>query len=175
MNAARRELALVLGHLGVPVDLDTFSKRFNIQKKIYLSQIAGVDLGYRFSWYLRGPYSTSLTDDAFTLKDEISEGLADHEEYQLHEAVTEALDQASKIWERPGDVVISDDDWLELLASLHYLRHIAYRPPGAKRDFDEVFTLLVQSKPKFKNREDSARRAWQRLHDFGLVQAKTLN
>jgi uncharacterized protein YwgA len=174
MNAARRELALVLDQLDVPIDLDTFSKRFNVQKKIYLAQIAGVDLGYRFSWYLRGPYSTTLTEDAFTLKDEIAEGIADHLDYQLLDDVAESLDEAKKLWERPPDVGVSDDLWLELLASLHYLRHIAYRPPGAKREFDDVFTLLVKSKPQFKDRKEPARRAWKRLQDFGLVQAKTL-
>jgi len=175
MNAARRELALVLDHLGVSVDLGTFSKRFNIQKKIYLAQITGIDLGYRFSWYLRGPYSTNLTEDAFALKDEIAEGVADHEDYQLLDEVTEVLDRAKELWEKPREPAISDDDWLELLASLHYLRHIAYRPPGAKRDFDEVFTLLVKSKPQLTNKKLPARRAWKRLDEFGLVQAKTLN
>jgi uncharacterized protein YwgA len=175
VNAARRELALVLNDLGVPFDLGTFSQRFNIQKKIYLAQIAGVDLGYRFSWYLRGPYSTGLTEDAFALKDEIAEGVADHEDYELLEDVSHALDKAEELWARPTDVKVSDDDWLELLASLHYLRHIAYRPPGASRDFDEAFTLLVRSKPLFRNKKEPARRAWKRLDEFGLVQAKTLN
>jgi len=175
MNAARRELALVFDHLGVPVDLGTFSKRFNIQKKIYLAQIAGVDLGYRFSWYLKGPYATTLTEDAFALKDEIADGVADHEDYQLLDEVAAALDSAKKLWEKPPEPPVSDDHWLELLASLHYLRHIAYRPPGAKRDFDDVFTLLVKSKPQFKKMKIPARRAWERLDEFGLVQAKTLN
>lgn len=175
MNAARRELALVLDHLGVPIDLGTFSKRFNVQKKIYLVQIAGVDLGYRFSWYLHGPYSTRVTEDAFALKDEIAEGLADHESFQLLDEVTNALDRAKELWKTPSDVIISDDDWLELLASLHYLRHIAYRPPNTNRGFDEVFVLLVKSKPKFRTKREVARRAWKRLDDFGLVKAKTLN
>jgi len=174
MNAARKELALILEHLTVPIDLQTFSNRLNVQKKVYLAQIAGTDLGYRFGWYIRGPYSTDLTQDAFTLKDEIASGEADHKAFQLAPKVTKALDTAKKIWDSPPKST-DNDDWLELLASLHYLKHIAYRPHGAKRDFDEVFELLIQSKPQFKKRKEEARAAWKRLDDFGLVRAKTLS
>jgi hypothetical protein len=62
----------------------------------------------------------------------------------------------------------------ELLASLHYLRHIAYRPPGANREFNDVFVLLIQSKPKYADRKEDAHLAWKRLDQFGLVKAKTL-
>lgn len=174
MNAARIELALVLDYLEVPIDLGTFSKRFNIQKKVYLAQIAGADLGYRFGWYLRGPYSKSLTEDAFTLKDEVAEGDADYRAYRLDRAATQGLDLAKKLWEEPKAFAESSDEWLELLASLHYLRHIAYRPAGTKRNFDDVFTLLIQSKPQFTNKRRLAEQAWARLKESGLVDAKTL-
>ena len=88
MNAARMELALALNYLNVPIDLATFSKRFNLQKKIYLAQIAGVDLGYRFGWYIHGPYCKSLTEDLFTLRDELAEGDREYEDYQLEPTVT---------------------------------------------------------------------------------------
>lgn len=174
MNTARKELALVLEYLGVPINLQTFSNRLNVQKKVYLAQIAAIDLGYRYGWYIRGPYSPSLTQDAFTLKDEIASGDTEYKGFQLAPKVTKALDHAKKLWEMPQNFAGSNDDWLELLASLHYLRHIAYRPHGAKRDFDEVFDLLIQSKPKFRNRQEEARIAWKRLDELGLVRAKTL-
>lgn len=175
MNAARIELALVLEHLGVPIDLGTFSKRFNIQKKIYLAQVVGCDLGYRFGWYLRGPYCTALTEDAFTLKDEVSEGDTEHNNFRLESKVTKALDKAKALWQEPKDYRGSCDEWLELLASLHYLRHIVYRPQGVKRDFDDAFALLVKAKPQFTSRKDQAKQAWKRLDEFGLVKTKTLN
>ena len=72
MNAARVELKLVLDEAGIaPINLDTFSQRFNIQKRVYLIQLMGYDLGYRYGWYIRGPYCRELTADAFTLRDEI--------------------------------------------------------------------------------------------------------
>lgn len=174
MNAARTELALVLDYLNVPITLQSFSNRLNLQKKVYLSQIAGTDLGYRFGWYLRGPYSTSLTRDAFTLKDEMATGDTEYKGFQLAPEATKALDKAKELWAVPPGFAGGNDDWLELLASLHYLRHIAYRPPGAKRDFDEVFDVLIQSKPQFAKRKEEARAAWKRLDEFGLIKAKTL-
>jgi hypothetical protein len=174
MNAARKELALVLEYLGVPIHLQTFSNRLNVQKKIYLAQIAAIDLGYRYGWYIRGPYSTGLTQDSFTLKDEIASGDTEHRGFRLAPKVTKALDHAKKLWEMPPNFTRGNDDWLELLASLHYLRHIAYKPHGAKRDFDDVFELLIQSKPQFRKQKDEARTAWNRLDDYGLVKAKTL-
>jgi hypothetical protein len=175
MNAARIELALVLEHLGVPTDLRTFSNRLNVQKQVYLAQVLGTDLGYRFGWYIRGPYATGLTQDAFALRDEIASGDTEHQGYRLDAATVKKLDAAKRLFETPVGFKGSDDDWLELLASVHYLRHIAYRPPGAKREFNDVFTLLAESKPKFSGWNSEGRQAWKRLDEFGLIQAKTVN
>ena len=47
--------------------LKSFDDRLFLQKAIYLLQILGVDLRFRFSWYLRGPYSNALTQCAFEI------------------------------------------------------------------------------------------------------------
>ena len=117
MNATRIELALILEHVGVPVDLRTFSNRLQIQKKTYLAQVAGTDLGYRYGWYIRGPYSASLTQDAFTLKDEIASGDTEFRAYQLAPETIKALERAKAMWDSPAKS-IGADDWLELLALL---------------------------------------------------------
>lgn len=174
MNQARIDLALVLSHLGVPFELDSFSKRLNLQKKIYIAQLTGADLGYRYSWYLRGPYSTNLTADAFTLCDDIRSEDTDYRDFTLHEQTIQQLDLAKTVWEQPAEFDGSQDDWLELLASLHYLRHIAYRPKGAERDFEECFQKLVDSKPRFSTMKAQAEIAWNRLDDFGLIDRKSL-
>jgi hypothetical protein len=175
MNSSRIELALVFENLGIPKDnLTTFSKRFRVQKRIYLAQIAGADLGYRYGWYIHGPYSTGLTSDAFTLKQEIDDGDTEFDEYRLHPDVTKRLETAKELCQKPGRFGGTTDEWLELLASLHFLRHIAYRPAGKTMDFETVFAELIESKPKFTNRESDARLAWSQLDDFGLIGAKTL-
>ena len=48
-------LKLTWDALGLPDQLDSFAARLSLQKAIYLVQEAGVQLGYSFHWYLRGP------------------------------------------------------------------------------------------------------------------------
>lgn len=43
------------------VSLDKFNDRLRLQKLGYLSQVLGASGGFTFSWYLRGPYSSTLT------------------------------------------------------------------------------------------------------------------
>jgi len=43
------------------VSLDEFGDRLRLQKLGYLAQALGSSGGFTFSWYLRGPYSSSLT------------------------------------------------------------------------------------------------------------------
>jgi uncharacterized protein YwgA len=51
----------------------SFNDRLIFQKTIYLLQAFGLYLGYYFSWYIHGPYSTTLTRDGFALIDKYSE------------------------------------------------------------------------------------------------------
>jgi len=44
-----------------------FNARLILQKTIYLLEQFGLNIGYSFSWYLRGPYSPSLARDAYEL------------------------------------------------------------------------------------------------------------
>jgi hypothetical protein len=67
MNRQQIALALALAEAGVPIKVGQFVERLVIQKSVCVLQFAGVNLGYRFHWYLHGPYSTDLTSDAFWL------------------------------------------------------------------------------------------------------------
>jgi hypothetical protein len=175
MTPARAGLKLILEKAGISdINLETFSQRFNIQKRIFLIQVMGCDLGYRFGWYIRGPYCRDLTADAFALKDELNAGERDYEKFHLELETSERIGRAQALWARPGDLDVSNDDWLELLASIHYLRHIAYWPKGGSKDFASVFRALVEAKPKFSDDRAGAKRAWDRLAEFGLIEAKTL-
>ena len=49
-------------------NMDDFDGRLRLQKTIQLLQSFGIDLGYNYHWYLRGPYCTDLTKDGFELK-----------------------------------------------------------------------------------------------------------
>ena len=174
MNPTRIELKLILDKAGIDnLDLNTFSQRLNVQKRIYLVQLLGNDLGYRFSWYLRGPYCSDLTAEAFTLRDEIAAGDRDFEGYSLSAEATNQIEKAKRLWALPEGVALSSDQWLELLASIHYLKHIAYWPNRATKDFNGVFDTLAKAKPQFANARAAALLAWERLNQFGLINAKT--
>lgn len=51
-------------------DTRTFNNRLLVQKIIFIFQeVFDVDLGYNFTLYMRGPYSTSLTKDFYKIRD----------------------------------------------------------------------------------------------------------
>src|SRR5260221_9396864 len=89
MNSQQILLALALREAEVPIEVGQFNHRLVIQKSVCTLQYAGVNLGYRFRWYLRGPYSTELTSDAFwlagqkrQLENELKGWWLDHESQQ---------------------------------------------------------------------------------------------
>jgi len=177
MRPAQIVLKLVLEAVDQPLELDSFNGRFMVQKRIYLTQLTGLDLAYRFGWYLHGPYSRELTRDAFRLKEDLKEemelGERDFENETLSAFARKRVEQAPKIWSNKPDG-IGEDVWLELLASLHYLKHIAYMGKDARRDFDDVWKALIDSKPRFKGRRSDAQRAWQQLGKVDLLKRKVL-
>ena len=96
MTHDRVTLKLTLAKAGISsVTLATFSERLNIQKRVYLTQLTGLDLGYRFGWYIRGPYCRELTADAFTLKDELTAGDKDYEQFYLLDEAIQKIDSAN--------------------------------------------------------------------------------
>lgn len=173
MSPSQIVTKLVLDALGQPMELGAFDRRLEIQKKVYLAQLAGVDLGYRFGWYLRGPYCRELTSDVFQIREQLEGGDNDWKREDLRPSVRKNLEGAKRIWaNRPSDV--KETDWLELLASLHYLKHIAFWPGGTPASFDRIYAALVDSKPRFKGRKAHARLAWDQLRSVGLLDKKLL-
>jgi len=167
-------LKLILDKIGLGnLEIDTFTARKTLQKKIYLLQLTGIDLGYRYNWYLQGPYCPALANDTFTLREEIKYD-NDFNDYQLNSTTKNKFDALNKIVALPDTGGIRDPEWVELLASLHYLKHIAYWPGKGDPQFDEVFEKLKESKPHFQGKEQMAKTAWKRLDDAGLVNKKTL-
>jgi uncharacterized protein YwgA len=174
MNRGRILLKLVLDQAGAgQLSLDTFADRLSLQKRIYLIQLSGVDFGYRYNWYLRGPYCPALTRDAFLLKDEVEGEEKEYTTYELTDSAIEKIHAVQKIWDLPGGLGVSPEDWLELLASLHYLKHVAYWP-GNNVAKERIFQKLVEAKPHFAERPDLIEAAWSRLDESGLITKKSL-
>ena len=45
---------------------------------------------------------------------------------------------------------------------------------NARRNFDNVWKALIDSKPRFKGREGDGRKAWEQLDRVGLLDNKVL-
>jgi len=174
MNKDHILLKLILDEIGLgSLKIGEFRTRKILQKKIYLLQLTGIDLGYRYNWYLYGPYCPALASDTFSLREEI-EYDQEFNDYQLNSKTLDKLRVLREIVNLPDNLTTNEPEWLELLASLHYLKHIAYWHGKNNPDLDEVLNKLLQSKPHFKNKFQMAEIAWKRLEEFGLIKKKTL-
>jgi uncharacterized protein YwgA len=91
-----------------------FNDRLILQKIIYLMEESNLSLGYSYNWYLRGPYSPSLTRDAYELVKKFN-SLP-----RTRFVDPEAEDRFAKFmtFVRPH---ARDHVWLEKIASIHFL------------------------------------------------------
>ncbi len=132
----------VLG-LGVEGGINNFDARRDFQKAVLLGQsLSGVDLGYRFNWYLHGPYSPSLARDYYQLAEAVEFGDTEYEGHTLVDAVRERLDGIRNLFIVPDELELEQSDWLELLASWHYLRSVN------KYDQDNARATMERTKPR---------------------------
>lgn len=121
MDASQRALKLILEGLGVGSDISSVSRRKTVQKATYLVQAAGVDLGYRYNWYVMGPYSPALTRDYYALAEALAVDEGDSANYALQDAVAAKVAEVSRLLNVPRDVNLGQAEWAELVASLHFL------------------------------------------------------
>jgi uncharacterized protein YwgA len=154
-------LKLFLDELQIPTDIETVDDRKRVQKAVYLGQLSGVDLGYRFGWYLMGPYSPALTKDYYGLAEAIASGDRDFEDKELQEPIQDRLRSVLPLMEVPNGVSLSQEDWLELVSSLHYLRKVR------RCSDDETMEILEKEKPCLFA---SVGRAEIALQEVGLLQ-----
>jgi uncharacterized protein YwgA len=118
-------LGRVAEALAEDVQISTFECRKRFQKAIYLAQTAGVDLGYRFGWYLKGPYSTALTRDYYSMAEALAGGDQISAQQQLKNEIRAKLAGILPLFTVPQGVPLNKADWMELLASWHYLRKVS--------------------------------------------------
>ena len=95
-----------------------FNQRMEMQKAIYLLQNMGVPVGeYGFRWYLHGPYSQSLQDDMYY------ENGIKYKKIILSKEYAESVKKLRELVgsEKKGRYSVAN--WVECLASIHYLKH----------------------------------------------------
>lgn len=120
------------------VEKETFSERLLSQKKIFLLQELGVDVGYSYNWYIRGPYSPDLTNYIYNNLD-VLKG-RDFSGYQLSSAVKTKIDSVNNLAQKKPDS-LSIPSWYELLASVLYI--------NKRLEKCDVFRKLIQFKPQY--------------------------
>ncbi len=119
MNTQQTKLGLALKEAGVPLSVESFDDRLILQKAVYLLQQAQIHLGYRFRWYLKGPYSTDLTEDVFALAHLEDKGASELAQWEMDMDSRKRIEKI-RGWFSPlkGNALAKK---LELLASVLFL------------------------------------------------------
>lgn len=138
-------LKLVMDHLRLDGKVDSFEDRLILQKATYLAQAAGVNLGYYYRWYLRGPYCPAVAEDGFAIKAELSQGIDETKNWVLDAG---SVGKLKRIRAMMGVIPRKElAKKLELLASVHFLvdrRQVSGRNPReiaqTLRRFEKPFT-----------------------------------
>lgn len=124
------------------ISKDTFDDRLVSQKKIYLLQELGLDIGYAYNWYIRGPYSSDLTSYIFNNLDMLKE--QDLSKYQISNFAQQTLDIVNSL-ENQKPASLSVPSWYELLASVLYI----IKNWGNSNAYES----LIEHKPQYNKEE----------------------
>ena len=127
---------------GIEPSLETFDNRLQLQKLTYLLEVFGMDLGFRFNWYLHGPYNRFVTKVLFDSDKAESER-------EVEDVFTNEKKKLSILKEFLGSDINSSRT-LELIVSLHYLLVLGKRS-GVKDE--QIVKQLHDLKPYFSEEE----------------------
>jgi len=133
------------------------------QKRVYFIQLCGVDLGYDFKSSNHGPFRQSLTDDLEEYKDCWKDVDILREKSSLTEEAKKKINQAKKIMEMPEGLQ-NEREWLELLATLHFLaEHSFLGQVWYKVDLEKLKEKLINKTQLDSKYYDFVGVAWERL------------
>ena len=124
------------------ISLDYFSERKRLQKLGYLAQKLGVNEGYRYSWYIHGPYSSALASALFS-GDEI--GI-----FEKDVELNENEKNTAKLLRSLLENEVNDSNFLELYASIWYLMPKGELSEGEKKN---IMDVMYKEKPQFPGPE----------------------
>lgn len=125
------------------VSIGEFRNRLMLQKLAYLAREMGLGCGLAFDWYVRGPYSPSLTRILFAA-DEL--GL-------LRTGPAELSDSETKVVQSIRDLLgndVNNPEVLELISSVWY-----FLPRGVlrRKRRQAIVKRLLECKPQFSAQE----------------------
>lgn len=137
------KLNLLLKHLEW-LNINTFEQRKILQKTIYILREMGVKIRYTYNWYIHGPYSPQLADDAYEIQFNQGYHNDEIEGYCFKGEVKEIIERFKKLFKDRE----KDDEWLELIGSLLFLRNYH------DLDDEKLKTLLLTRKEKFSKKPE---------------------
>lgn len=145
------------------IEKETFDERLICQKKMYLLEALGTDLGYNYNWYVRGPYSPSLTSYVYNNLDVLKNN--DFSKYKLSESAERNIQQVNElVKEKKQDMSVAS--WYELLASLVYIYNNkeSWKVDGS---VESIFATLMRYKPQYN--EMQCQYAYEVLRQRGVL------
>lgn len=141
MNTAYIATAVAIRDLKC-FSLETIGDRILLQKKVYLAQENGLPLGYGYSWYIHGPYSSDLTHVAYQV---IPEGETAIEGMSLKAHYSAIIDGVNNL----ENIIANDNlqigvvEWYELICSVAYWYKHGYT------EDEELIKKMREKKPQF--------------------------
>ncbi len=146
-------LAGIVKKIYLDFNLNTFENRIKLQKIIYLLQAYGINLGYIFSIYIRGPYSQELTKTAYYIQDFNSATNIDFENPKDTEIFESYI---NKIEEFKHNI-----KWLEVASTLHLFKNM-----NKSTSKDEIITKVMSIKPFTK---EEIEKVWGELKEWKIM------
>jgi uncharacterized protein YwgA len=145
----------ILKRIGNYDGMDEFNKRLVLQKTIYLLQSFDLYLGYKFSWYIHGPYCTELTRDGYNIP-EIDDDtqitvFSSHEDENRFSQFLDFLGENK-----------NNPDWLEIIASIRFLKEI-----NPQMEKEKILDIVVNKQEYFEMND--CINAWEYLKEWGLI------
>ncbi len=134
-----------------PFNMDRFSDRLLLQKKVFLLQEIGLNFGYSFGKYRYGPYCSSLASDGYKMNIKNNSENNDNCDPKF----LKVLKELEKGHEK-------DTAWFELLGTITYLN----KKMSKKKN--EVKQIVAKEKP-YLFEEALFEEAYSRLASAGLV------
>ncbi|MFH1126859.1 MAG: hypothetical protein V1718_01995 [archaeon] len=117
------------------INLDSFDDKLIIQKAIYLSQKLGMSFDYRFGWYVRGVYSSSLTTELYDSYLGAASNKTDYTPTNKDKEIVKQLQAIKNALDTPT-------------ASLELISSIVYASKDNK-DEKNIVTFINRTKPWF--------------------------
>lgn len=155
------QLASVFSEVDKKFSMEKFDDKLQVQKIIYLLQEYGVNLGYNYEWYIRGPYCKQVSADAHVVLD--TDVMP-----QPPEQVNLKADKI-KEFNKILSSHFNDTTWLEIAASIVYLKKQHY----AQDSLDDIIGYLIEDLSYgYKNFDESVvRQVINELNNLNFLNA----